>query len=1269
MARGGRVGSHPGGGSVGRNGQGRGRKSGGRSAKGGKNVGGKSGKGPRLSNWLLKEIGVTGEKQNSDSEGLEDEVGGDVYEYEEEVPQEEQGKNKRFDDIERMEYEFPSDFEDEEIDEDEGSVGEDNEESEDEESNRGNLSDRKKKEISLHSDDEDDEGSDGDDEEEEEEEEDDDEGKHGEMSLDSSEDEEDEDDDERHQRLLEAVTGKSSRPEREGKTRKEQVTTEAYPESEFNLNPNADGSAPITVEDLINPLHNATGFGALRKRMQELRKKSAPVKAPLPKYVQDRVNRQAGYRQTNKDVTEWVPIVKRNREAPTLVLNKREEVPALSTATLAATFKATTDFEKEISQLFNKSKLGETKHVEEAENLELNKLTVEEVRERQTRLAKMRNLLFRHELKAKRVKKIKSKTYHRLMNKVEKARADYDMALSEADPEAAKAAAIKQEFLRAQERMTLKHKNQSRWAKRILKRGLKSQENDGTRDAIADQLRTHALLTRKIHSATLSSSEDDDLGSSSDGEAPDDDEPTGLVLEKPNTRVLARAKVAILKAIEEGEEDQLPKTGVFAIPFMARALEKKKKAAEMEAMAALEQLEQAEAGGDVLALHDDYNKLENAEKNETTLHGKMSFGDAKRPLENIERKFRSSGEELSDQVDDSDEERERSMAGGVDMGEVALQVTKRTNITVDVSTSKQSEDLPQDGYAFDFLDSLDRRASYSVGMEDVDPPAKAQEVERPSRASSYVDTKEVDAPTAKAQDVERPSNVDEALKSAGETERLASDVPATSGPDERAVAHRGRIASNDIAARRLEKRKKRKFLRKNNGIEPTSIDEKQVPTAENGALHDDKRRKVHLTHDETLPNNGASTSDGKDAPLEAETGNEHRSKRGKRKSRNRSRIETVTSTMEPATSNGPQDKPVEKVVVGTAPLGTEAENGQTSKRSKRKSNRRSKIEGVNSSVEPATSSGPQDSSVEKIVASIALLETEIENGQNSRRSIRIADRRGRIEAVTSSVEPARSSGPQDGAVEKIAVSIAGRPKSKSTTSSVLHPIKVETPAEISGQQDEQVPSLETNGNVETSVAAATAISFSDDEDSDHAQEMELPSDLMSQQALIRQAFAGDDVEAEFEQIKSQALDSEVPQGEAPVTLPGWGQWAHIQQKRGQPAWIQREQERLKKSRDDALGKRKDAKLRHVIISEKVDKKASKFHAPTVPFPFNSKEVYERSVRMPIGREFNTDKAFRDMIRPTVIKSAGQIIDPIKREVSSAKGKADHQEPKRKRGKK
>jgi U3 small nucleolar RNA-associated protein 14 len=123
-------------------------------------------------------------------------------------------------------------------------------------------------------------------------------------------------------------------------------------------------------------------------------------------------------------------------------------------------------------------------------------ITSSQVLARKERLAKMRSLLFQHEAKAKRVKKIKSKAFHRAQAKVrakERAKGGGDV-----DREAAKEEALKEEFKRAQERMTLKHRNTSKWAKRALKRGLETHVEDGTREAIAEQLRMHAALTRKV---------------------------------------------------------------------------------------------------------------------------------------------------------------------------------------------------------------------------------------------------------------------------------------------------------------------------------------------------------------------------------------------------------------------------------------------------------------------------------------------------------------------------------------------------------------------------------------------------------------------------------------------------------------------------------------------------------------------------------------------------------------------------------------------------
>ena len=67
---------------------------------------------------------------------------------------------------------------------------------------------------------------------------------------------------------------------------------------------------------------------------------------------------------------------------------------------------------------------------------------------------------------------------------------------------------------------------------------------------------------------------------------------------------------------------------------------------------------------------------------------------------------------------------------------------------------------------------------------------------------------------------------------------------------------------------------------------------------------------------------------------------------------------------------------------------------------------------------------------------------------------------------------------------------------------------------------------------------------------------------------------------------------------------------------------------LYRQRQEAIARRKDARLAHVIISERYDKRASKYGTPSVPFPYNAKEVYERSMRQPLGRDYKTASSFR-----------------------------------------
>ncbi|CAN6853153.1 unnamed protein product [Brassica oleracea var. botrytis] len=154
-------------------------------------------------------------------------------------------------------------------------------------------------------------------------------------------------------------------------------------------------------------------------------------------------------------------------------------------------------------------------------------------------------------------------------------------------------------------------------------------------------------------------------------------------------------------------------------------------------------------------------------------------------------------------------------------------------------------------------------------------------------------------------------------------------------------------------------------------------------------------------------------------------------------------------------------------------------------------------------------------------------------------------------------------------------------------------------------------------------------------------------EVPSQAELINRAFAGDDVVGEFEKEKQEVLNQEVPEPEKPVLLPGWGQPWPTNKRGYHQIKTTRKEEDAQRKREEALKTRKDFRLKHVIISEKVDKKAEKLHTVTPPFPFTSKEVFEHSMRMPIGPEFNPSTVVGDLNRPEIVKKTGVIIKPVK----------------------
>jgi U3 small nucleolar RNA-associated protein 14 len=144
--------------------------------------------------------------------------------------------------------------------------------------------------------------------------------------------------------------------------------------------------------------------------------------------------------------------------------------------------------------------------------------------------------------------------------------------------------------------------------------------------------------------------------------------------------------------------------------------------------------------------------------------------------------------------------------------------------------------------------------------------------------------------------------------------------------------------------------------------------------------------------------------------------------------------------------------------------------------------------------------------------------------------------------------------------------------------------------------------------------------------------------------LLAAAFAGDDVEGEFEADKAAEVAAELPAAEVEGQLPGWGAWSGQQR---EPAWMAAARAKAAAQRESAAAARKDAGMKNVVISEKWDKKAAKYHASALPFPFKDKGVYESAMRQPLGRQFNPDAAFRNLTRPAVLKDTGVVIQPLR----------------------
>lgn len=173
----------------------------------------------------------------------------------------------------------------------------------------------------------------------------------------------------------------------------------------------------------------------------------------------------------------------------------------------------------------------------------------------------MRELMYRAEVRAHRVKKIKSKTYRRLRRK-EKEKLDGATGDDDMDEEEVR---LRKEVDRARERATLRHKNTGKWAKSMAgKQGL----GEDQQRAIEEMLDRGEKLKRKIQGQDSDSAQDDE----SDEDEEDADEDT----------IKARAFEELAHLRDDPSIPVGKARGVFEMKFMRDAMARDSAKADRE---------------------------------------------------------------------------------------------------------------------------------------------------------------------------------------------------------------------------------------------------------------------------------------------------------------------------------------------------------------------------------------------------------------------------------------------------------------------------------------------------------------------------------------------------------------------------------------------------------------------------------------------------------------------------------------------------------------
>lgn len=376
------------------------------------------------------------------------------------------------------------------------------------------------------------------------------------------------------------------------------VSTQEYEKpSDYGLKP----SKKLTVEDLMPSitdsrlrssikLMNSADTADLSNRVGGIPGKLAP---PLPKRQQDRAERSAAYEKSKEALGRWIDTVKENRRAEHVSfplpdpdvqsrLGTKQFVPTSSS-------KPVNELESTIRTILQESGMASDDvkdpdaQIQAYEGLEARKLPLEEVRARQAELRKARDLLFREEIRARRINKIKSKSYRRVHRKErDKAAKEERQALAAAGVDLSEDDKEQNDRRRAEERMGGRHR-ESRWARGVKGIGRAAWDEDA-RSGVVDLARRDDELRRRIQGQRISTDQDGfDDHTSTDS---DDDESIAADADYDSNTQYLQHKLSEIADQGRIDEDDESHSALHSMKFMkvAEASRKARNDAEIQRM-------------------------------------------------------------------------------------------------------------------------------------------------------------------------------------------------------------------------------------------------------------------------------------------------------------------------------------------------------------------------------------------------------------------------------------------------------------------------------------------------------------------------------------------------------------------------------------------------------------------------------------------------------------------------------------------------------------